>query len=498
MNKSSKITQVRLRAGNAGQNLNKQTNKPCSQFKIKYSSFHFSDFYTGIWQSPNQPETSVKMSKLEILEKFSSSFEKIKESQFCVYKNASNLYENLVNTLAVARKLTRKAGLHSELCEIEVTYKDLKAKDFPEDLIRVEVLKACSNIPSKSRPVQKKISNFFPPKVQSFQVGFGKAPAENTEMIEDNVQHEPTLNIENVEIERDKNVGEDFIETAQPGPEISVDGNKNCVAAGVKQLFEVLDLKNGHEMSKNINWNENLELMSLQTTPLLKTYFEKNRIVNENAKYFILNSKSSELKGLVENKVFHLKENLHELVEYTLIPKDLMDQKTLSEATKYLEFCDKKRREIEPKIILAAMELKNLLKDLNRRFDKRISNLNLKQKEDSVNITCVNGDKTWDQCMDAVESVTEGVFKVSLEDFEKTKNFFNWLAREKHEYCIPKDVVDYLGWPISSARFLTKIMVQSFPIIHLKRGPLSVLVDAEQFFGSAIQICQLMNTLDKP
>ena len=159
------------------------------------------------------------MSKLEILEKFSSSFEKIKESQFCVYKNASNLYENLVNTLAVARKLTRKAGLHSELCEIEVTYKDLKAKDFPEDLIRVEVLKACSNIPSKSRPVQKKISNFFPPKVQSFQVG--KAPAENTEMIEDNVQHEPTLNIENVEIERDKNVGEDFIETAQPGPEIS-------------------------------------------------------------------------------------------------------------------------------------------------------------------------------------------------------------------------------------------------------------------------------------
>ena len=48
--------------------------------------------------------------KNNLLDKFSTSFERMKKSRFCVYRNPDNLYENLVNTIAVARKLTRKAG----------------------------------------------------------------------------------------------------------------------------------------------------------------------------------------------------------------------------------------------------------------------------------------------------------------------------------------------------------------------------------------------------
>ena len=190
------------------------------------------------------------------------------------------------------------------------------------------------------------------------------------------------------------------------------------------------------------------------------------------------------------------KQLFSDLTDFVIIPKTSINQKTLAEVSKYLEFCANRRKELEANIFSLGLDLTNLLKDLNRRFDKRISNLKRKPFEKSVTITCENGEKTWSQCMEVVEPVIEGVFKLSVEDFEKIKNYFHLMAVEKHEFCLPLDIVKYLGFPASSLKFVTKMIIKHFPVIHLQKNPMSILIDAEQFFGSAIQIFHLFQLIE--
>ena len=99
----------------------------------------------------------------EILDKFKNKFALILESKFCVFKTPTNLYENLVNTVAVARKLGRKIGSNSKSCEIEIFYKELKRENFPDDVIEAELNKACKNVAASlsAKEIQKIFSSFF-------------------------------------------------------------------------------------------------------------------------------------------------------------------------------------------------------------------------------------------------------------------------------------------------------------------------------------------------
>ena len=327
---------------------------------------------------------------------------------------------------------------------------------------------SCQNVSASpsAKKVQKKISSFFSSKSAPVVT---EAEAERTEP-EENWNEEP---------------------------EILTDLNDNSVETrGVRDVFKVLGLAKGHEVSTSINMTENIAVISQQIAPLLQLYAEKKQILEASAKYFQQNSKFSNLKSKVEKKVCAFKQLFSNLTDYVIVPKAHMDQKTLAEVSKYLEFCAKRRKELEANIFSLGMDLTNLLKDLNRRFDKRISNLKIKSIEKSVTITCENGEKTWSQCIEAVEPVIEGVFKLSVEDFEKIKNYFNLMAVEKHEFCLPQDIVKYLGFPASSLKFVTKMIVKCFPVIHLQKSPMSILIDAEQFFGSAIQIFHLFQLIE--
>ena len=77
--------------------------------------------------------------KSDLLLKFQSEFNRITSSLYCVYKNPKNLYENLINTLAVSRKQRRKGP--GVICPVETAYKDWKERGFPEVEITGEILK---------------------------------------------------------------------------------------------------------------------------------------------------------------------------------------------------------------------------------------------------------------------------------------------------------------------------------------------------------------------
>ena len=176
-----------------------------------------------------------------------------------------------------------------------------------------------------------------------------------------------------------------------------------------------------------------------------------------------------------------------------------LDKMTIAEAAKYLEFCSSRRSSIEINITQNILKLGKVLTDMNLRLVKRLWNLNAKidLERDQVHIESTNSDKSWVECLDQTEDVLSGLFRFSVEEFESTKNFFLWLARSKHEYCTPSDLLAYLGRPKSDKKNVVKTVLEKLPLICLRYKEVTVLVDAEEFFGSAMKIVTLMELIEE-
>ena len=74
--------------------------------------------------------------------------------------------------------------------------------------------------------------------------------------------------------------------------------------------------------------------------------------------------------------------------------------------------------------------------------------MKVKPAGNSINIQAENSDRSWQDCIYSVENIETGSFSFPVEDFERAKNYFAWLARSKHEYSTPDDLLKYLGRPV--------------------------------------------------
>ena len=78
--------------------------------------------------------------------------------------------------------------------------------------------------------------------------------------------------------------------------------------------------------------------------------------------------------------------------------------------------------------------------------------MKVKPAGNSINIQAENSDRSWQDCIYSVENIETGSFSFPVEDFERAKNYFAWLARSKHEYSTPADLLKYLGRPPSETK----------------------------------------------
>ena len=149
---------------------------------------------------------------------------------------------------------------------------------------------------------------------------------------------------------------------------------------------------------------------------------------------------------------------------------------------------------LKNEIVKIALELIGLLPKINRKLQKRISNLKVKSEGKSVQMAAPNVSKSWAECRESLGTKTtkDGFCTLSPEEVERIEHFFDWLARCGHEWCKPEDVLNFLNKPHSELKNLTNLLIQNFPIIKLSKSGFVILLSAEEFFSSGEQLFTLM------
>ena len=80
-------------------------------------------------------------------------------------------------------------------------------------------------------------------------------------------------------------------------------------------------------------------------------------------------------------------------------------------------------------------------------FQKRKSNLNVKaSNERPIDIICHNAHKSWSECMEEIQGdIRFNLKTLTYEDFDKTKQFFNWLLMSGNECCYIEELLTRLN-----------------------------------------------------
>ena len=264
------------------------------------------------------------------------------------------------------------------------------------------------------------------------------------------------------------------------------------VAYGIRKVCEILEVKHGIELSKNVQVESNLNILAGRLVPPLQTYQDRSEQVDQNATFFQVNSKFSKLREKVEEKIREIKETLENLIQNSVIRAEKLDSMTILEKRRFLEFCEKNIQVYEEELAKSFDLLFNLLMKMNLKLRKRCSNLKM-AFQTKLKIVSDNSEKTWEECLDKLESQRDGIFKFTVDDFHKTKHFFEWLSRNGHEFCTPEHLLKRLNKPVEDKTYVIKVLLEHLPVIKIVISRnLTVLIDAEHFFSSPGLICDLM------
>ena len=193
--------------------------------------------------------------KCDLMTKYRLEFNRMTSSQYSVYKKPRNLYENLINTLSVSRKQTRK-DINVYTCPLETTYREWKERQFPEVEIAGEIMKACKYL--------------------------------------DDLKNSPGEN--------------DVVEE-------SFNKNKKN-GLNVKHLYEILQSKGGSEVAIKMEQIENLDVVCQKVNPMIEDYLNKDRPLSDKATYFQPKSTLSMKKEEASDLIGETKKKMETLYEY--------------------------------------------------------------------------------------------------------------------------------------------------------------------------------------
>ena len=167
--------------------------------------------------------------------------------------------------------------------------------------------------------------------------------------------------------------------------------------------------------------------------------------------------------------------------------------KTLPEKLEILAETADYVKKNEEKVLGKILALTKMLQPMNKKLSKRLSHHKHYVKETEVTVEASNGGKTWHDCLNSIDSVkTSHGVEFTTDDFVRVAEFCDHLSRNNHEFFMIRDLLIYLNRPRRQAQGITQLLTDHLPIVNVKKGRFSILVDAHLFVIKPDKIVDLM------
>ena len=82
---------------------------------------------------------------------------------------------------------------------------------------------------------------------------------------------------------------------------------------------------------------------------------------------------------------------------------------------------------------------------------------------------------------------------MSKEDFEAAAHFFIFAKSQDCEIVVSRDILAYLGRPVAQLRSMTSLLVDNLPLISIRKGRCTILLDAPSYVKSGDRLSELIN-----
>ena len=233
--------------------------------------------------------------------------------------------------------------------------------------------------------------------------------------------------------------------------------------------------------------SHNLSLISQQVYPKLSTYFVLWKEVERNACYFQPGSELSTLRRNIESKIEETRNILGTLNQHKNMLSEGQSKLSTLAKKKFLSVCHTSISETEENLTKCLMDLNDILPKMIRKLQKRKSNLNVKaSNKRPIDIICLNAHKSWSECMEEILGDDRFNLKTfTHEDFDKTKQFFDWLVMSGNEFCYIEELLTRLNKSSEDKNYVEKILLENLPLIKLTLDcSVSILIDTEVLLTS--------------
>lgn len=247
-------------------------------------------------------------------------------------------------------------------------------------------------------------------------------------------------------------------------------------------------------------------------------YFIPNDILDEHIKKKgeVVKSFLSEAETFTRNTTFTKKSTMPEdvkeakqriadiewkLKEAEKIQKEAEEEvkgKSLPNQMKIIKEASEKSDKIQEDLLkkLSAMDLAQLLKDLKKRNQTRLSNRaqSEKEKEKKNSSRFMNAHLTWKDCLTKIEEehfVEKNGVRISEDEAETIKKE---IEKNTERFITPEELLVLLDRTENEKKALLEICVKYMPVIELKREGNTRLYDAREFLKDPGLMVSLFET----
>ena len=221
--------------------------------------------------------------------------------------------------------------------------------------------------------------------------------------------------------------------------------------------------------------------------------------MDKNCNYYQRNSELNQELQAVERSLALLSSQFEGLVGNNCRLEEKTSGMKTSQNLLFRQYCANQALSFKNEITKTAFELIDLFPKINRRLQKRISNLKVRGETKYVEIEAPNASKTWSECRASLgtKTINNGLCTLNSAEVERIEHFFDWLARSDYEGCQVQDILNLLNRPQAELKNLASLIIQNLPIIKLSKNGVVILISAEEFFSSGEQLYTLMELFKK-
>ena len=369
--------------------------------------------------------------------------------------------------------MQKKRSGDSNSCEIERAYRNWKVNS--DEAILKDLLSKALEVSKDSNRKQPTMKNFF------------KAKPRVEKQQPNRVQDNPPAG---VEVERDqvKLAGGDQIRTDPVNADFAEPSSK--LVQRIMTLFGVKSEQRAiEEISKNSILMETLKSVEKVWINFIRLSTEFDNI----SCYNWTNSVYRRRRQIIDEKWAEIKEAVKELAETSVIDPTTSRDLSIGELLEYSQFCLIRAAELSNKLIALSLQTVGDFQDINLRLRKRLSNKKIQVADEELIISSPRCGSSWAEALDSFNLPKKsGLFVISKEDLERVAHYFLYIRDKAIEFVLATDLLIYLAKPKTQLKAFTKILVENLPLISLKKGQTTILLDSCSFFSCGKKFASLI------